>query len=166
MRGAAPLCEGFISYAHEDHETLIELQKHLKPIERGFGIKFWADKRIVAGDYWRTEIAEAILRAEVHVLIVTPAFFDSDFIWEHELPAIHKKYEAGDLVLPVIAKRCMWENFLGPLQAVPSENGRLRPVIEWRPRTNGFDAVRQQSVPALEAHLGRAPKTPLKWKRP
>lgn len=158
--------KGFISYAHDDYAAYEALRLHLKPIERAYGIDFWADKRISPGDHWNAKIKEAIDAACVHVLLVTPHFFASDYIFDHELPAINAKYAAGDLVLPIIVKRCCWAQWLGPLQAVPtSQQGRLLPVSEWRPKENGYDRAREQITPAIATHSAMSPKS-LDWSRP
>lgn len=158
--------KGFISYAHSDHAAFENLRPHLKTLERAFGIDLWADKRIKPGDYWSAKISRAIDEAQLHLLLVTPSFFASDYIFDHELPAINAKYTAGDLVIPIIVKRCCWATWLGPLQATPmSPQGRLLPVVEWRPKENGYDAAREQIATAIEAHSCIPPKG-LDWKRP
>ncbi len=160
------MIKGFISYAHSDHAAYEDLRLHLKPIEKAYDIEFWADRRIRPGDYWSSKIQQAIADASIHVLLVTPHFFASDYIFDHELPAINAKYAAGDLVLPIIVKRCCWAQWLGPLQAAPmNRQGRLQPVSEWRPKENGYDTAREQITPAIEALAGIRPKA-LDWKRP
>jgi len=157
--------KGFISYAHEDYAAFEALLVHIKPLERAYGIDFWADRRIQPGDYWNDKIAQAIAEASVHVLLVTPHFFASDYIFYHELPAINAKYATGDLVLPIIFKRCCWAHWLGPLHAVPTRQGRILPVSEWRPKENGYDQAREQITPAIGTHAAASPKV-LDWKRP
>ena len=157
--------KGFISYAHEDHMALKAVQKHMAPFKHLFGLKFWADKRINGGEFWSEKIAKAIDEASIHLLLASPAFFQSDFIFDYEIPAIQKKFEQGDLVIPIIVSRCCWEAFLGPLQAVPTDaTQRLLPVRDWSPQDNGFDASRAQVQAAIEAHFKSKP-TGLDWKR-
>ena len=157
--------KGFISYAHEDYAAFEALLVHIKPLERAYGIEFWADRRIRPGDYWNDKISQAIADASVHVLLVTPHFFASDYIFNKELPAINAKYATGDLVLPIIFKRCCWAGYVGALQAVPTRQGRILPVSEWRPKENGYDRAREEITPAIEAHTG-APPAKLEWRRP
>ena len=157
--------KGFISYAHEDHAALEAVQKHVAPFRHMFGLSFWADKRIRAGDYWSAKIEAAIEDACVHLLLASPGFFQSGYIFKHELPAIQKKYEQGDLVIPIVLSRCCWEAFLGPLQATPIDTTRrLLPVRDWSPQDNGYDASRAQIQAAIEAHFGTAPRG-LNWNR-
>jgi TIR domain len=67
------------------------MMTHLRATERAFKIEFWADKRIKAGNYWSTKIADAIEAAEIHILMLSPAYIRSDYIFDHELPAINDK---------------------------------------------------------------------------
>ena len=137
------MLRGFISSAHDDYAAFAEMRTHLRAIERAFGIDFWADKRIVAGNYWSDEISAAIEAATVHVLLFSPAFIRSDYIFDHELPAINAKCARGDLVFPVIIDRCSWAAFVGLLQAAPIDTGgRLRAVLDWRPCRHGYNAAR------------------------
>src|SRR5262245_46336128 len=100
------MMQGFISYAHDDYVAFDKMKTHLRAIERAFNIHFWADKRITPGNYWSTLIANAIETASVHVLLISPAFIGSDYIFDYELPAINAKCTRGDLVLPVVINRC------------------------------------------------------------
>jgi hypothetical protein len=162
----ATMLKGFISYAHDDHAAFEEMRTHLRAIERAFGIELWADKRIAPGNYWSAKIADAIEAAEVHVLMFSPAFIGSNYIFDHELPAIDAKCARGDMVLPVVIHRCTWSWLIGVLQAAPVDRaGRLLPVFDWRPRANGFDAARDQIWSAMAARFG-IPKAPFPWGRP
>jgi TIR domain len=158
--------KAFISYAHNDHAAYEKMRVYLKPIERAYKVEIWADKRIKTGDYWTDKIEQAIKDACIHILMVSPEFIDSDYIFNHELPAINARYQNGALVLPVIVKRCCWEPFMGPLQAAPSSpHGRLLPIAEWKPKDNGFEAVREQLSTAIESHFDVKPNGYLDWKR-
>jgi hypothetical protein len=112
------------------------------------------------------KIADAIEAAQIHILMFSPAFIRSDYIFDHELPAINGKCTKGDLVLPVIIKRCAWSFFIEVLQAAPIDGtGRLLPVFEWKPHRNGYDAARQQIWSSLAARFGN-PKPAFTWGKP
>jgi hypothetical protein len=152
--------KGFISYAHADHEAYGRFRTHLAAVERSLGIDFWADTRIRAGNYWNANIQAAIDAAHVHLLLISPSFLASGYIYDHELPAIRTKLLTGDLVIPVILKDCLWSFCVGPLQAVPGDGtGALKPVLSWRPQEAGFHKANLQVSEAIQAHFSIRPTT-------
>lgn len=96
----------FISYAHADRHWLGRLQPVLAPLA-GLRIDAWDDTRIAPGSRWQGEIQEALDTAAAAVLLLSPAFFRSAFIRDHELPAILAAAGRGDLVLlPLVLSAC------------------------------------------------------------
>ena len=99
--------QAFISYSHQDREHLARLRVHMRPFERMGLVEVWVDTRLQAGDEWRARIHEAIDRASVAVLLISADFLASDFISNHELPALLSAAQAqGVRILPVILKPC------------------------------------------------------------
>ena len=151
---------GLISYSHDDFEVFGDFRTHLAAVERAFDVRFWSDQRISAGYHWDPAIRREIDAAEVFVLMVSPGFIGSHYIYYEEIPAIQeRKRSAGALVIPVVLKRCFWSMVCGGLQAVPTDHGRLKPITDWRPQANGFDRARQQIADAIQNYFGVSPKT-------
>ena len=93
----------FISYSHKDEKWLKRLDVHLKPLLRDENIDIWDDRRISAGSQWREEIQKALDGAKVAVLLISANFIASDFIINHELPALlNAAREDGAIILPII----------------------------------------------------------------
>jgi hypothetical protein len=156
---------GFISYAHNDYDMCAEFRKHLKALERAFDLTLWMDERIDPGFYWNDSIEQAVSQSQVFVLLATPDFIASDYIYKHELPAIRRRHQSGALVLPVVLKRCDWRMIVGPLQAAPVSDGKLRPIEDWGRHSDGFDSAREQIGRAIGSYFGVTARA-IDWKAP
>jgi len=76
----------FISYAHKDASYWINnLLDRLRPLEES-GVNVWTDLEIEPGDQWDEEIQGALSTAKVAVLLVSPAYLESEYIGSRELP--------------------------------------------------------------------------------
>jgi hypothetical protein len=99
----------FISYAHQD-KILADAVVHAlsKLIHNANSI--WYDKRIELGDEWEPEIIKRIKESKVAVLLVSPSFLVSDFIWDHEIPALNELSNKKQIeVFVIIIRECAWE---------------------------------------------------------
>lgn len=149
-----------------DYESCEVMQIHLRAIERAFDAEFWVDKRISAGATWNKNIQDAIEAARVFILLMSPGFIASDYIYNHEIPAIKSRLtSAGALVCPVILKRCSWQMIAAALQAIPIHEGKAKPIIEWRPHNHGYDTAREQIATAISRHFGLKPGR-IDWGKP
>lgn len=88
----------FVSYSHRDKKWLDRLLVFLKPFQRQ-GLQVWADPYIQVGERWRRAIEGALERACIGVLLVSPDFLASNFIYEQELPPLKRAADQGHLVL-------------------------------------------------------------------
>jgi hypothetical protein len=158
--------KGFISYAHEDHQMFGEFRPHLRSVEIAYGLDLWADTSLRAGLHWDATIQQAIEAAELYILLISPTFIASDYIYQHEIPAIRQRARLTDaLVFPVVLSRCFWKLVCDELQGVPTDKGSLKPIADWRPRQQGYDRARAQIADAIETHCHLTPKT-IGWTRP
>jgi hypothetical protein len=152
--------KGFLSYSHQDMAWFEALAPHLKALKRAFDLNVWTDHQILAGSQWEIGIANAIAAADVMVLLLSPDFIGSDYVWDVELPAIRARRDAGALVLPVVLKRCNWRLAVKQLQVVPVRDGYLTPLADWHRRDHALDAAREQIEYAIQGHFGLAAKEP------
>lgn len=99
----------FISYCHADAGWLDRLKVHLRPLVRRTALDVWEDSRISPGQEWREEIAKALARARVAILIVSADFLASEFVVNNELPPLlHGAAHSGLLILPLIVSPCLF----------------------------------------------------------
>lgn len=97
----------FVSYSHADRDWLGQLQHVLKSLPDAIRVDAWDDTRIAPGSRWQGEIKEALDTAAVAVLLLSPAFFRSEFISAHELPEVIGAAGRGELViLPLVVAAC------------------------------------------------------------
>lgn len=81
----------FVSYAHDDDRPNRNLLKRLEvrlAIAKGYRVQSWDDRRLLVGEEWFAGIMEAIAKCDFGLLLLSPAFFASPFIRNHELPRL------------------------------------------------------------------------------
>ncbi len=71
------------------------------------------------------------------LLLVSPAFIASDYIWDKEMARAMERHEAGEArVIPIIVRPADWhEAPFGKLQALPRD---ARPVTSWGNRDEAW----------------------------
>ena len=109
----------FISYSHRDSAWLDKLKIMLVPLIRKYKLDIWDDRKIGAGSVWMDEIQEALKRARVVVLLVSPNFLASEFIHEHELSPVLKSTASGEkTIIWMLVSSCLYkETDIGKYQA-------------------------------------------------
>jgi hypothetical protein len=153
LSGRHPL---FISYSRKDEPEKDQLVTHLRVLEKVGLVEVWSDDRIAPGAGWEAEIAHAMSRARVSVLLVSADALTSDFITGHEIPALLGRREReGLVVIPVIAKPCAWKNvdWLSRINVLPRGGG---PVWGGSKDPDSTLALVAEEVATVVKHLGRA----------
>lgn len=120
----------FICYSHKNVKDKDRLCSYLRVLENIELIEQWSDVCIKPGDQWELEIAKAIERAHVAILIITVEFFNSRYINEKEVPRLLERRRDGEVrIFPVIARDCPWPSvtWLAELEIRPKE-AKDRPV--------------------------------------
>jgi hypothetical protein len=153
----------FISYSHRDHASFERLLTHLKPVAHLYGFKLWHDRRIKPGYYWNATINSEIEQSDIFVPLITNDFFASDYIMQHELPAILEQHKnASALLVPVIYRESCWRSFFGDYIEVAPKNSKhnLVPIFKWPDREEGFAVAANAISASIEDWFGVKP-TPM-----
>jgi len=123
-----PAKQIFISYSHKDAKWLDRLQEHLGYLEHIAEIETWADTRLKPGDQWREDIARAIAKADVALLLISAAFLRSPFILNEEIPPLLKApQDDGALIVPIIVGSSLFTTIptLSRYEAIPDPSRPL-----------------------------------------
>jgi internalin A len=143
----------FISYSRKDAKWLAEFQTMLKPLEKNLPTEVWDDTRIKTGQEWKAEIEQALARACIAVLLVSPDFLASDFIAEQELPPLLKAAEDGGLTIVCLhISHCLHEETeIGKYQGVNDPSKTLDRLSRGERNEILAKACREIKVLALQS---------------
>jgi len=121
----------FISYSHTDVSYLERLLVNLKPLEREGNINIWYDKKISPGTDFRDSINKNLENADIIVLLISPDFLASDFIYKNEKMIALKKHEAEEarVISVVIRPVHLVDDPVLALQVLPKN---AKPVSTWK----------------------------------
>jgi predicted NACHT family NTPase len=131
----------FCSYSHKDEVYLDELRTWLRGLERQGLIEWWHDREISPGWEWEEAIDKNLRTADI-LLLVTPAFVASDYVYEKEIGKAVERHDRGEArVIPIIVRPADWEwPPLNKLQALPRD---AKPITTWLNRDEAWlDVVR------------------------
>jgi hypothetical protein len=133
----------FCSYAHEDEDYKIELEKHLSLLKRQGYIQLWHDRDINAGDEWKTKIDLNLESADIILLLVSADFIASDYCYSVEMErALTRHEEAAARVIPIIVRQTDWQTApFGKLQVLPRDG---KPVKTWEDRDEAWTEVAKE----------------------
>lgn len=97
----------FYSYAHEDEHMRDQLAKHLALLAEQGHIEPWHDREIRAGQAWEQRILAELDAADIILLLISPAFFASNFCHNIEMPRALARHQAKTaLVIPIKLRPC------------------------------------------------------------
>ncbi|MBQ0960218.1 TIR domain-containing protein [Ideonella sp. 4Y11] len=130
----------FISYAHEDEDFRVQLEKHLSALRRQGLVDIWNDRKITAGAEWKGAIDANLNSADLILLLISEDFLHSDYCYDIELKRALERHEANEaIVVPIILKPVDWHGTpFSKLAALPTD---ARPITKWRSRASAFAEV-------------------------
>ena len=120
----------FLSYSHQDEDLKNKLNTHLAPLRRNGKIAVWQDRQILAGTEWDAAIKQELAEADIILLLVSPDFIASDYIWKYEIAGAMERHERREAtVIPIIVRPCDWHDMpFAKVQALPRN---AKPVTQY-----------------------------------
>ena len=121
----------FCSYSHRDEHYLEILKTWLVGLERDGLIEEWHDRMITPGQEWDKTIAENLETSDMVLLLVTPHFMASQYIYEKEISQAVENHSRGKArVVPIMLRPSppLAGTPFGKLQALPKDG---KPITTW-----------------------------------
>src|SRR5215217_224888 len=142
----------FCSYSHKDEEHLDVLREWLRGLQRQRLIEWWHDREIAPGWEWEEAIDKNLRNADIILLLVTPDFMASDYVFEKEIDRAIERHERGEArVIPIIVRPALWKGtVLDRLQALPKD---AKPITRWPDRDEAWLDVAEGIRKAVEKLL-------------
>lgn len=136
----------FISYSHQDESFKKALDTHLTMLKRSDKIATWNDRAILAGTEWDQEIKDQLKQAHIILLLISPGFMASQYIWETELKLAMERHERKEAsIVPIFIKDVVWKGApFGKVQGLPRD---AKPVAKakndkvWKEVAEGVGAL-------------------------
>ncbi len=101
-------------------------------------LKIWCDREIDPGVKWEDAILRNMDTADMILLMVSAAYYDSSYIHDKELKYALMRHEKGEAtVIPLIVRPCKFhvDPIVSSLQALPKD---ARPVTSWNDRDDAW----------------------------
>ncbi len=150
----------FISYSHNDSKWKERLLSHLEMAEQSAQIAVWHDQQVGYGEKWETALNEALSRASVAVLLISPAYLASEWINEREVQRLlERQQQSGELRLfPILLEQCAWQQlpWLSSIQLFPPG---AKPLAS-RSRNTQQKLLREAADAIVQLATGRHPIAP------
>src|SRR3989442_12422506 len=100
----------FCSFAPEDADLCIQFHDQLRPLEREGMLTLWHQRLITAGTDWTKAVDEQLAGASIILLLISPAFFASDYSYGIEMRRAMQRHEAGEArVIPILIRPVDWQ---------------------------------------------------------
>lgn len=131
----------FTIYAREDAAYLEELRGQLRPLEIAGRIKVWSDREINPGVDWEMEIVHNLDTADIILILVSGAYYNSEYIHEKELKYAFERHDEGlAKVLPIIVRPCSFGDDPGisRLQVLPTDGKPVTDSQLWPERDKAW----------------------------
>jgi hypothetical protein len=142
----------FYSYAQQDKDLLVNMEKQLVLLKRLGLITDWHDDRIRAGQETKREIEKHFSSAQIILLLVSANFMASETCYDIAKRAMDRRRAGTAEIIPIIIKPVDWRG--APFEGLDVLPKNKKPITSWSDREEAFFEVSQgirEVVEALQA---------------
>ncbi len=120
----------FYCYEYQDKQWFTRLDAHLASLKHEFQITTCSKYEVLAGMEIEKEIDTQLSTADIILLLISPAFVDSDYCYSQEMESTLRRRKKGDVcVIPILLRPVEWKHTpFSKLRPLPA-NGK--PVTSW-----------------------------------
>ncbi|MEE8587242.1 MAG: toll/interleukin-1 receptor domain-containing protein [Acidobacteriota bacterium] len=144
----------FVSYSIRDSSFLKELKKHADRLGKPSILDSWTDREVRTGSEWRQDLLDQLEKADLILLLVSPAFLATDYVYPVELKRALERQETGDAqLIPIILRPTDWSSApFANLQALPSQGTA---ITEWENEGEAWEDVAAGLQSVLQQHRSK-----------
>ena len=134
-----PIFDLYYSFAPQDEALCLELETHLKPLERQHLVTCWHRGKIPAGTDEDQEIESHRGQANGILLLLSPDYIADDKSYTEMQWALERRQTDGLLVVPIILRPLEAEDILFKTAHLLPTRGK--PVTTWSSRDEAFQDI-------------------------
>jgi hypothetical protein len=134
----------FIAYSHQDETLKKRLEVHLTILKHQGYISSWNDWGVVPGEIWSYRIKNEMETADIILLLVSPDFLNSGYLFDVILKNVVNLHQVGEsVIVPIIFTKCDWQSIelFSKLRVLPEKGIPVDDKDQWFTQDEAFTTV-------------------------
>ncbi|MDX2280194.1 MAG: formylglycine-generating enzyme family protein [Saprospiraceae bacterium] len=151
-----------ICYVQDDAEQFYNLLERLRPLEADGAVQIWHYSTQPTGKDWAAQLQEHVVAADIHLMLLSPAFLGTQSIMEETLPLVLESVKIRQTqVLNILARPCNWDvTRLKQFEFIPLDAaGQPLAILSDRNEAEG-SMMQQSQAPTKKGSKAKRTYTP------
>ncbi len=151
-----------ICYVQDDAEQFYNLLERLRPLEADGTVQIWHYSAQPNGKDWAAQLQEHVVAADIHLMLLSPAFLGSQSIMEETMPLVLESVKTHQAqVLNILVRPCNYEKTrLEQFEFIPLDAaGQPLAILSDRNEAEG-SMMQQSQAPIKKARKASRTYTP------
>lgn len=152
-----------ICYVQEDAEQFYYLLERLRPLEADGTVQIWHYSTQPTGKDWAAQLQEHVVGADIHLMLLSPAFLGTQSIMEETMPLVLESVKTHQSqVLNILVKPCNYQkNRLAQFEFVPLDAaGQPLAILSDRNEAEGSYMAQSSQAPTKKGSKASRTYTP------